>query len=144
MTSGQKTNPTKHAESVILHHAIAEIPNPPEDMCEVAKLEWYEVWSYLVQMKMATSVDFSVVIMYCNEFAMYKEAVKELKKDTIEIAPTSGYKMPSPWVSIKNQCISNILKISAEYGFTPSARAKLKLSKPKESPKSKLSNLLNG
>lgn len=144
MGGGRKLNVTTKNAGVILHQAVLNIPEPPLDMGEVARAEWYEVWSYLTQMEIGTSVDFSVIIAYCNEVELYKEAVRELAVSKIEIAPTSGYKMPSPWIAIKNQSIANIIKISSEYGFTPAARAKLKLGGKKETKRDKLDNLLGG
>ena len=143
MTSGRKKDPLINNSGVILHQAIAEIPECPRHLQGSARQEWNEVWSYLTQMQLGTSIDFSIIIMYCNEVAMYDQAMKYLNESTVSLAP-NGYEVPSPWIAIKNQSIANIIKISSEYGFTPAARAKLKLGGKKVTGRDNLDNLLGG
>ena len=75
---------------------------------------------------------------YCVSYSLWKEAIEHVfEKGTVVKAPVSGHPMQNPYLSIANKQFTNMHKIMAEFGLTPSSKTKIAVtgSSGKERPK---------
>ena len=79
---------------------------------------------------MLHEVDLSLILAYCNEMATYIECEMKLK----EIGRVDTFKntngdivrtQAKPYVKMKNDALNNAIKLAANFGITPSARANI-------------------
>lgn len=109
---------------------VLQLPEAPEFLSEIGTKEWYKITSQLFNLKMLHEVDLSLILAYCNEMATYIECEMKLKKigrvDTFK--NTNGdivRTQAKPYVKMKNDALNNALKLAANFGITPSARANI-------------------
>jgi P27 family predicted phage terminase small subunit len=136
MTKGRKPEPTKLK---ILkgnpgHRKLPEnepMPDfdieikPPEFLDEYALEEWNYIFEGLHAMGVICSVDRSALAAYCCSHSIWRKAIEELNKLGLTEQTTNGNLIQSPYVGIANKASSDMLRVAAEFGFTPSARARL-------------------
>ena len=106
------------------------IPEPPELLSEIGRGEWEKVTSQLYNLKMLHRVDLRLVEAYCNEIALYIECEMELRKNgrVDNFKNTNGEVIRSqakPFIKIKNDALNNAMKLAAQFGLTPVARASI-------------------
>jgi P27 family predicted phage terminase small subunit len=82
-----------------------------------------------------TAVDVDMIIMLCNEYEIYFKANEKCKEPIV--MNHLGNEMMSPWVTVKNSSIANILKMAAHLGLSPAARARIKIGAVKQEDKPK-------
>ncbi len=56
---------------------------------------------------------------------MWVEAIEAIQKYGSRVKSPSGYPVQSPYVAIANRQTEIMLKISAEFGFTPASRGRI-------------------
>jgi len=109
---------------------VLQLPEAPEFLSEIGTKEWYKITSQLFNLKMLHEVDLSLILAYCNEMATYIECEMKLK----EIGRVDTFKntngdivrtQAKPYVKMKNDSLNNALKLAANFGITPSARANI-------------------
>lgn len=123
---------TFRADRAVAHEMMPEkleaSPPAPRDLSKAAKLEWDSVCAELLRLKMLHRVDLGLLAAYCIEMASYLEETKKIKKEgsvlTIQ-SKTGEYKMPNPRIAIKNAALKNAQALANQFGFTPSARARI-------------------
>lgn len=105
---------------------------PPAGMTKEARKAWPRVIKILVNMKVFTMADTDAVRMYCENFARWEIATKEIatRSGMVELHPTSGALVVSPYHKIAKECEANMFKIMTEFGMTPSSRTRVKIEKP--------------
>ena len=106
------------------------IPDAPELLSEIGRGEWEKVTSQLYNLKMLHRVDLRLVEAYCNEIALYIECEMELRKNgrVDNFKNTNGEVIRSqakPFIKIKNDALNNAMKLAAQFGLTPVARASI-------------------
>lgn len=87
-----------------------------------------KIWKAMIDViptGMIKEVDVIALKLYCEAVAEYNLARENLKIGYITMNEKSGLLKPSPWFKIKNDAWLQIHKLSAEFGLTPSARARL-------------------
>ena len=109
---------------------VLQLPEPPELLSEIGVKEWNNVTSQLFNLKMLHHIDLSLILAYCNEMSLYIECETELRKigrvDTF--TNTNGdvvRAQAKPFVKMKNDALSNALKLATQFGLTPVARANI-------------------
>jgi P27 family predicted phage terminase small subunit len=112
-----------------------EIPEAPEDLNNEAKKIWQITCDELKRNGILATVDFGLIEAYCAELAMYKEAVRQIRKTSPLVKSPSGYPMVSPWQTIRKQSLKAATDLAQLFGVTPSARTRVGANKP---PASKL------
>jgi P27 family predicted phage terminase small subunit len=60
------------------------------------------------------------------------QASNKLKTEGEVIISDKGGMYQNPWVAIRNRAMDQVVKISAEFGMTPSSRARVKVEAPTE------------
>ena len=79
---------------------------------------------------MLYSVDLKLVEAYANEISLYLECEMKLRKENrIDEFQSSEWivlrRQASPLVKMKNDALNNSLKLAAQFGLTPVARASI-------------------
>ena len=110
-----------------------EIPEAPEDLNNEAKKIWQITCDELKRNGILATVDLGLVEAYCAELAMYKEAVRQIRKTSPLVKSPSGYPMVSPWQTIRKQSLKAATDLAQLFGVTPSARTRVGANKPPES-----------
>ncbi|MCE6992090.1 phage terminase small subunit P27 family [Dyadobacter sp. CY323] len=138
-------------------------PKAPGVLSRDGKKVWDSVTQELAVLKMLHRVDLELLAAYCNEMATYWDACKAIKKEGAVIRPAKkesitikltkegnpeiakpeneGYPIQNPWVSIRNTALKNAQGLANQFGFTPAARARLRVEPPQE--KDPLDEILN-
>ena len=109
---------------------VSQLPEAPELLSTIGVEEWYKVTSQLFNLKMLHHIDLRLIESYCNEMALYIECESELRKNgRVDIFKnTNGDIIRSqakPYVKMKNDALNNALKLAAQFGLTPVARANI-------------------
>lgn len=113
--------------------ALKKTAKAPAGMSAQAKKVWPRVVKILADMHLFTEADTDAVRMYCENFARWEIANKEIttRAGMVDIHPTSGALVISPYHKIAKECEANMFKIMTEFGMTPSSRTKVRTEKPK-------------
>ena len=142
MSRGRKKIPTKIKEmqgtltkSRVLENEmevrrVSQIPQAPEYLSELGKLEWNIVTEELSIKNMLHIVDLALLSAYCNEMATYLEASEILNKEgKVERTYRDDGRLRSsklkPENRIARDSLAAALKIATQFGFTPSSRASI-------------------
>lgn len=115
-----------------------EIPDFPLKLLADAKKEWLRLTPHLEKLGLISQLDRAAFALYCQEWARWLWAEREIAKmnklDKVDgdaglVWDTpSGYKQMSVLLMISNRASANFMKAAAEFGLTPSARARVKAS----------------
>ena len=127
----QKTvEKSRTIENEMVVDQVSELPIVPEWLSEIGKSEFKKVTTQLFNLGMLYSVDLKLVEAYSNEISLYLEC--EMKLRTInridEFESSEGIvlrRQASPLLKIKNDALNNSLKLAAQFGLTPVARASI-------------------
>lgn len=119
------------------------LPMPPPHLCDDAKVEWGRVASMLYALRLLSDADVAALAAYCQSYATWKQAVEALnemaKIDKVTkglVIKTSNKNIiQNPLLGIANTAASNMVRYAAEFGMTPSARARIHSGDPKDKPK---------
>ena len=124
---GKRPLPKK--EAVV---ALAE-PTPPAFLCDDAKVEWGRVSHMLYALRLLSNADVAALSAYCESWALFKQAKEALnlmaKTDQVTkgllIKTSNGNAIQNPLVGIANKAAADMVRYAAEFGMTPSARARI-------------------
>jgi P27 family predicted phage terminase small subunit len=125
------------------------IPPAPEWLDEVGQAEWIEKTRVLHKMGILERADLTLLAAYCNEWSTYILADKEMRSGVngriyvVKDGRKIKYAASMPWVKIAKDALEQVLKIGAEFGFSPASRSKISIPK-QEQEESKISKLLKG
>lgn len=113
------------------------VPKPPVHLDVEAKREWKRVGAELAVLGIISEIDRAALAGYCQAWA---EVVKCEKRITdlnaadpegqaglIGITP-SGYQQMSVWVQIRNRAYERMMTFAAQFGMSPSSRARIQVS----------------
>jgi P27 family predicted phage terminase small subunit len=108
------------------------IPAAPDHLDGPALEEWYRITEELKKLRMITAIDRAVLITYCQAWGDYIKACDEVEKEGEVLFSDKGNAYQNPWTGIKTSAMDRMLRISAEFGMTPSSRSRLKVEMPTE------------
>ena len=107
-------------------------PTPPQDGVECpdwllpeAQNEWYRLAPSLVAMGVLTNHDVETFAGYCQAYARWREAEEIIAQNGTVFKTPSGYIQQVPWVSISLQNLKLMQSLGAEFGLTPTSRARI-------------------
>jgi len=136
MPKGRKPKPTamKRLEGNPGHRPLNDrepklprgIPTCPRELSSAAKRHWKHLAIQLWNVGILTEIDQSVLAALCMEWVTWLDAKAKLSKQGLVTLSGSGSLKPSPYITISNQAMANILRILAELGMTPSSRTRVK------------------
>jgi P27 family predicted phage terminase small subunit len=113
-------------------------PVPPADAPE--RPEWLnkrqrEGWDWLVgalaKMKLLTSADMPTIAGFAVAWGTFVEAVENIEVDGSTCEGSTGNLVQSPWVRIRNESMGQILRYAQQFGLSPAARARVKVTEQK-------------
>lgn len=112
---------------------IPSLPMPPPHLCDEAKVEWGRVAPMLYALRLLSDADVVALTAYCSAWATHKQALEAMalmaKSDPVTkgllIKTTNGNAIQNPLLGIANKAASDMVRFAAEFGMTPSARARL-------------------
>ena len=142
MTRGRKPKPTetKKLEGNPGKRAINNqepkprvvIPSVPEHLQGEARAEYKRISAELSILKIITNLDRAALVSYCQAWGDYVKACQKIKTEGEVITSDKGNLYQNPWVGIKTGAMDRMLRISAEFGMTPSSRTRLKVESESE------------
>jgi P27 family predicted phage terminase small subunit len=104
-------------------------PKCPAYLDERARQEWRRLILILKQMKVLTEADGLMLGNLCLTVSTLVKAQEKLNQLGILYKSPSGYVMQSPLLTVVNQCVDTITKLSREFGLTPASRPRLTIEK---------------
>lgn len=125
-------NPGKRALNKHEPKPETAIPDCPPVLAGPARTEWKRITAQLEKLKVIALVDRGALAAYCMAWGDVVKATNKLKKEGEVIISEKGGMYQNPWVSIRNSAMDRMVKISAEFGMTPSSRARVKVETPTE------------
>lgn len=127
-----------------------EIPAPPVHLDAYGVEEWTRIASGLYVMGILNRIDQQTLAAYCGAYSRWRHAEEELKKlaagkggDIAALVQKtiSGNWIQQPLIGIANKAAGDMVKYAAEFGLTPSARARLAVD-PGKGKESKFKGLI--
>jgi len=136
MTRGRKPKPTaakklrgnpgKRPMNTAEPASLEGIPPAPPDLSEVARAEWVRVTTELAEMRLIGREMRIPLVAYCETYAILHQAREEMAKSPgLLITTDKGNILQNPLVPILRGAAMALLKFSAEFGITPSARTRV-------------------
>ena len=101
------------------------IPDPPELLAGAALIEWDRITPELNKIGILSHLDLAVVSAYCQAWARWLDAEKNLSKAGPVVKAPSGYPILNPWLSVSNKALQQVQRLACELGLTPSARTRI-------------------
>lgn len=102
-----------------------KIPAPPQELHGAALAEWQRMSEVLYGLGLLSEMDMAALAGYCAHYARWQEAERQITDGGAVIETIQGNLIQSPWVGIANTSSRLMLKFLAEFGMTPSSRAKV-------------------
>jgi P27 family predicted phage terminase small subunit len=111
--------------------ALAE-PSPPPFLCDDAKVEWGRVCSILYTAGLMTEADRAALAAYCQAYGNWAQAERAITKlaekgeiNGMLMKTTNGNVIQHALVGIARKARADVVRYAAEFGMTPSARARV-------------------
>lgn len=102
-------------------------PPCPDWLDADAKREWKRVAPELEKLGLLTRVDMAALAGYCQSYATWRACQMVLAKQGMTFETATGYVTQRPEVSIGNKALDQVRAFCAQFGLTPSARARMTL-----------------
>ena len=94
-------------------------------------------------MKVLTEADGMALANLCQTYSTMITAQEKLNKMGILYKAPSGYVMQNPLLSVVNQCVDTITKLTREFGLTPAARSRIFINPPADDGDAELWTILS-
>jgi P27 family predicted phage terminase small subunit len=108
------------------------VPSRPEWLLPEAKREWNRIVPELERLGLLAKVDRALIAAYCQCWARYVAAEKDIRANGESYVTDKGYEGPRPSVAIARAMIEKLTALSAKFGFTPSDRARIRVPEPEQ------------
>jgi P27 family predicted phage terminase small subunit len=118
-------NPGKRPLNLGEPRPDAAIPECPAELGPVARKEWDRLVGELAVLRLLTNLDRAALAAYCGAYALWAEAMEAIQKYGTMVKSPSGYPIQSPYVAIANRQAEIMMRIAAEFGFTPASRSRI-------------------
>ena len=105
--------------------ALGRLPTTPSYLPQKAKAEWRRMGSLLQEAGLITNLDTAALAAYCLAHAHLVEAEAKLQEEGSVIRGHDGGLVKSPWVTIANQAMIQVVRLLGEFGMTPASRVRL-------------------
>ena len=118
-------------------------PKCPEYLDERGRKEWRRLTPILHRMNVLTEADGIALGNLCQMYSTMVKAQEKLNQTGILYKSPSGYIMQSPLLSVVNQCVDSITRLTREFGLTPAARSRIIANAPPDDGEDELMRILN-
>ena len=102
------------------------VPEPPSFLSDEAQAEWRRLAPELCRLNLLTALDHAVLGAYCASFARWVTAERMLEDEGLTTRGSTGNKVMHPLVRVATQSARDLCRYAAEFGLTPSARARMR------------------
>ena len=102
------------------------IPEPPDMLNATALAEWHRVTPLLAEVGLIAMLDRAILAAYCQAWARYIDAEKQLVTTGLIIKAGNGFPMQSPYLAIANKALDQVRQMSEQIGLSGSARSRIK------------------
>ena len=99
-----------------------KIPECPSHLNAIAKKEWKRISIELHNLCILTKLDHAALEAYCQEYARWTIAEKNIRVLGEVVKTPSGYPIQNPWISVANKALDFMHKFLSEFGMTPASR----------------------
>lgn len=119
------------------------LPPAPANLAEVGRAKWDEMSLLLFNQGVMTEMDQEMLHLFCQDYEMYVDAVKNMKDFGGPVVKTDkGNPIQNPYLSVANQCKERMIKILLEFGMSPASRSRVTAA-PRAKPKSLAEKFFN-
>ena len=125
-------NPGKHPLNHDEPKPEPEIPECPPELGPAAQQEWQRLVGQLASLRLITNLDRAALAAYCGAYALWAEAMQAIQEYGAMVKSPNGYPIQSPYVAIANRQAEIMMRIAAEFGFTPASRSRIATPSPGE------------
>lgn len=94
-------------------------------------------------MRVLTEADYMALANLCQTYSTLVKAQEKLNELGILYKTPSGYVMQSPLLSVVNNCVDTVTKLSREFGLTPAARSRIATTRTQEEMDAELDAVLD-
>lgn len=121
--SGRPLNPYEPKPRILPSY------EPPAELSQDGRRVWDALTKELVPLGLLTTIDLEPFYRYVKFVCEYREMDDKIKGVyVISIKDENGkvkYMMANPYVSMRNQLALQLSRLEAQFGMTPSARARM-------------------
>ena len=107
--------------------APAGIPEPPDWLDDGARAEWFRIVKDLDGMGLLSPADHAMLEAYCTTYSRFVQAEVQVRKYGPIVKSPNGFAQTSPYLTVANQALEALRKLSVEFGLTPSSRSRIRL-----------------
>jgi len=118
-------NPGKRPLNEYEPQPEAKIPECPPQLGPVARAEWDRLAPELGKLRLLTELDRAALAAYCGAYGFWTEAIEAIQKYGTMLKSPSGYPQQSPYVAVANRQAEIMIRVAAEFGFTPASRGRI-------------------
>ena len=97
----------------------------PDELSMEARKHWATIRPQLVESGVATNLDRDSLIVLCETWATFLEAVKQLRSKGILVLGRHGEPVRNPYLRVVNDSTIQLTRLFAEFGMTPSSRTRV-------------------
>lgn len=101
------------------------LPKCPAWLRKEAKAEWKRIAGKLHKAGVLTSVDGSALAVYCQTWARWVEAEREVERLSQVTTSAKGSLYMSPWLTAAMAAGKAVADLAAQFGMTPSSRSRI-------------------
>lgn len=116
-------------------------PPCPDHLDDAAKREWKRLVKILLRTRVLTEADGLALANLCQAWSTLVKAQTKLNESGLLLKTPSGYIQQSPLLGIVNNCTDTVVKLSREFGLTPSSRGRLEVP-PEPKPETRMGRIL--
>jgi P27 family predicted phage terminase small subunit len=102
----------------------------PSNLDNDARLKWDELVAELYPAGLLTTIDVDSLAFYCILYSRWKKAERIVREKGEVIKTTNGNIIQNPYLAIANRALTQMGKIAAEFGMTPSSRTRIAAQPP--------------
>ena len=97
----------------------------PRHLDKIARREWKRLLPILTQMRVLTEADGIHLGNLCTAYSTLIQAQEKLAKHGMLSKSPNGYVQQSPFLSISNTAMEQVIKLSRDFGLSPASRVRL-------------------
>jgi P27 family predicted phage terminase small subunit len=136
-------NPGKRPLNRLEAKPVGDLPSPPSELNDDAKVEWGRVSEELFRCGLLSKIDRAALAAYCQAYGRWMQAERAIAKMAANdkltggllIKTTNGNAIQNPLVGTANKAMADMVRYAAEFGMTPSARSRIEANPPGEGSK---------
>lgn len=102
-------------------------PKPPAWLSGEALAEWGRIVPELAAIGLLSVVDRAALVAYCESWATFVSATEDINARGTLVEGRDGNIVKNPAVPMQRDALQQIKQWVAEFGLTPSARARMQL-----------------